>query len=59
MSDGVKITALCCLTLCLILTLAMGYDAPEIWGSILGLMSLVLGGGSAKNAVKHVLRIDK
>ena len=59
MSDGVKITALCCLTLCLILTLAMGYNDPEIWGSILGLMSLVLGGGTAgKNAVKHVLRIQ-
>ena len=59
MTDAVKVMALGCLTVCLCVTLALGYDDPEIWGSILGLMSLVLGGGSAKNAVKHVLRIDK
>ena len=60
MSDGVKIMALGCLTVCFCVSLALGYDEPKIWGTILGLFSLIVGGGTAgKNAVKHILRIDK
>ena len=59
MNDPVKITGLCCLTVCFCVALVLGYDTPQVWGSILGLMSLIVGGGgAAKNAVKHILRID-
>ena len=62
MSDDakVKITAIICLAVILAIVIIYARDEPQIWGSTLGLLSLVIGGGTAgKNAVKHVLRIDK
>jgi len=59
MDIGLKITGMCCLAIMFCVSLALGYDDPEIWGSILGLVSLVLGGGSEiKKAIKHILRIS-
>ena len=62
MSDDakVKITAIICLGVILAIVIIFARDEPQIWGSVLALLSLVIGGGTAgKNAIKHVLRIDK
>lgn len=56
----VKMTALCCLTVCFCLSIVVAVDSPQIWGSVLGIMAGVLGLGTVvKNATKHILRIDK
>jgi hypothetical protein len=49
-----KITAIVCLSVILAITAIFMPDESQIWGSVLGLLSLVLGGGSA---LKSFLRI--
>ena len=56
--DGVRIAAICCLAVMFSVALIMGYDTTEMWASMLGLIALIAGGGTAiKNTVKHILRI--
>ena len=56
MSDDnkVKITAIICLSVILAITAIFMPDESQIWGSVLGLLSLVLGGGAV---IKSMLRI--
>ena len=55
MSDDakVKITAIICLGVILAIVIIFARDEPQIWGSVLALLSLVIGGGSV---IKKALR---
>lgn len=58
MTEGTRKVAIICLGLLIAFTLYFLPDSPQIWGTLMGLMSLVLGGGAViKNTVKHILRI--
>jgi len=57
MNAAIRITGLCCLTVCLCVALLLTPDKPEVWGGILGLMGLALGQNDVKSAVKYVFRI--
>ena len=52
--NKVKITAIICLSVILAITAIFMPDESQIWGSVLGLLSLVLGGGAV---IKSMLRI--
>ena len=58
MSDGIKIMALGCLTVGLCVSFIFIPNNAQAWGSILGLISLILGGPVIKSAVKHILKVD-
>jgi len=59
MSDAVKVAGLCCLAVMFSVALALGYEDIKILGSIIGLFSLIVGGGSVvERVVRHVLRIN-
>ena len=57
MNDAVRITGLCCLTVCLCVALLLTPDKAEVWGGILGLMGLALGEGAVRSAAGYVFRI--
>jgi len=57
MNAAIRITGLCCLTVCLGMAFAMTRDLPETWGGILGLFALVLGQNDIKSAARYVFRI--
>ena len=52
--NKVKITVIICLSVILAITAIFMPDESQIWGSVLGLLSLVLGGGTV---IKSMLRI--
>lgn len=55
MSDNtVKVISIICLSVILAVTAILMPDESQIWGAVLGLLSLVLGGGAV---VKSMLRI--
>ena len=54
MNDKVKMTSIICLSIILAVTAILMPDESQIWGAVLGLLSLVLGGGAV---VKSMLRI--
>ena len=59
MDIALKMMALGCLAVMFCVALVLGYDDPQIWGTILGLFSLVVGGGAAiKNALKGIVKGD-
>jgi len=59
MDIALKITGLCCLTVMFCVALLLNHDDPQIWGTILGLFSLLVGGGQViLNALKGVTRKD-
>jgi hypothetical protein len=58
MSDAtiVKIIEIVVLSIILTITAIFMHDEPQIWGSILGLLSLVIGGGTViKNALRGII----
>lgn len=56
----VKIVSIITLGVIFAITAIFMPNNPQIWGSVLGLLSLVLGGGSAiKGVTKYVFRIDR
>jgi len=56
---GVKIIERVCIAIIFVLTVIYLTDYPQIWGPVLGLLSLIYGGGSIiKGAVKYMLRIQ-
>ena len=50
----VKVVAIICLSVILAITAIFMPEESQIWGSVLGLLSLVLGGGAA---LKSLFRI--
>jgi len=58
MSDGIKIMAFVCLTVALCVSFIFAPNNIPIQASIFGLMSLILGGGQIKAAVKHILKVN-
>ena len=58
MSDEIKKMALICLTIGLCVSLIFIPNNAQAWGSILGLISLILGGPAIKAIAKHILRIN-
>jgi hypothetical protein len=57
-SDTAKIAGYGALAVMFCVALALTPDKPETWGGVLGLFSMVAGGGSAiKGAVKYALRL--
>ena len=54
--NAVKITSIVCLSVILVITAIYMPDKSQIWGSVLGLLSLVMGGGSA---LKSLFRIPQ
>jgi len=54
--NAVKITSIVCLSVILAITAIYMPDESQIWGSVLGLLSLVMGGGSA---LKSLFRIPQ
>jgi len=55
--DAIKIVGLCCLTVMFCVSLILDYSDPEIWGTILGLFSLLIGGGTViKNAFRGIIK---
>lgn len=52
--NTVKVVSIICLSVILAITAIYMPDESQIWGSVLGLLSLVLGGGAA---IKSMLRI--
>jgi len=56
---GVKIIERVCIAIIFVITVIYLTDYPQIWGPVLGLLSLIFGGGSViKSTVKHILRIQ-
>jgi hypothetical protein len=51
---AVKITSIICLSVILAITAIFMPEQSQIWGSVLGLLSLVMGGGAA---LKSLFRI--
>ena len=58
MNAAIRITGLCCLTVCLGMAFAMTRDLPETWGGILALMALCLGENQIKSAARYIFKID-